>query len=425
LKKILIVSPHFPPINAADIHRVRQSLPYFNKYGYEATVLTVTPGHVEMSQDVFLEKSIPEDIQIHKVTAYSMNYNKSLRLGNLGIRAFYQLYKKGNELLRSGDFDLVYFSTTVFACMPLGRLWKRKFKVPFVIDMQDPWRNDYYLTVPKEQRPPKFWLSHRLNSLLEQFTIPKVDGLISVSKGYIETLKQRYLDIKDVPVKILTFGAAVEDFGYLSKIDIAPTVSLNAEKTNIVYAGRGGQDLRESVTLMLKAFKMSIEENENFRKCHFWFIGTSYAPDGQGKKTIESIAGDLGIGSYVTEITNRKPYFEVLSLLNQADLIFIPGSSDTNYTPSKLYPYILAKKPLLCVFHSKSSIVEVIKPLNAGEVVLFDKENALEACNTTLSRMLNALPYLPNTDWEQFQPFTAEQMTKAQCEFFDIVISKS
>lgn len=424
MKKVLIVSPHFPPINAADIHRVRQSLPYFEMNGYQAVVLTVLPEYVDMSQDWLLERTVPDTIPIHKVSAHTRAFGK-VKIGNLGLRAFYQLYNKGNELLKKDDFDLIYFSTTVFACMPLGRLWKRKFNVPFVIDMQDPWKNDYYLKVPKNQRPPKFWFSHQLNRFLERFTIPKVDGLLSVSEGYLETLKHRYPEIKNVPTKVLTFGASIKDFELLSQLNLKMTITFNDEHINIVSVGRGGHDLRESVTLLLKAFKKGLQDNERYKRCHFWFIGTSYAPDGHGKKTIETIAIDLGIKSYVTEITNRQPYFEALSLLQRSDIIFIPGSSDKNYTPSKLYPDILAKRPLLCVLHSNSNVVEIMKTLNSGEVVLFDQVDGLDQCYSSFSKLLETIPFVPNTSWDKFEPFTSEQMTKAQCEFFNKVILQS
>lgn len=424
MKKVLIISPYFPPINAADMHRVRQSLPYFEMYGYQPTVLAVLPKYVGMAQDLLLEKTIPNNIPIHRVTAYSTKYTRLFSLGNLGIRAFYQLYKKGNELLKSGEFDLIYFSTTAFSCMPLGRIWKRKYNIPFVIDMQDPWRNDYYLTVPKNEQPPKFWFAHRLNTHFEAFTIPKMDGLISVSKGYVQMLTERYPTIKDIPSKVLTFGAAVRDFELLSEMDVSSSIVFDSSRINIVYIGRGGHDMKESVSVVFRAFKNMLDANETFKKCHFWFIGTSNAPEGFGKKTIESIAANLGVGTYVTEMTDRIPYFEALSLMLKSDVILIPGSDDKNYTASKLYPNILAKKPLLCVFHSNSSVVDIVETLNAGHVVLFDKEKAVDHCERILKEIINHLLSIPNTEWEKFEPFTASAMTKEQCLFFDRVLER-
>jgi hypothetical protein len=222
----------------------------------------------------------------------------------------------------------------------------------------------------------------------------------------------------------LTFGAAVKDFELLSELDINSSIHFNKNKCNLVYVGRGGHDMKESISLLFQAFKKGLDTKDNFKNCHFWFIGTSYAPEGQGKKTIKSIGEKYGIDSYVTEITDRKPYFEVLSLLQKSDIIFIPGSDDKNYTASKLYPNILANKPLLCIFNSHSSVVDVVKTLKAGDVVLFDQKNALQTCYEVLSKLLETIPFTPKTNWDKFEPFTAKAMTKVQCEFFDLVISE-
>ena len=41
--RVLIVSPHFPPVNAPDHQRVRMSLPYLGEFGWEGHVLAVVP----------------------------------------------------------------------------------------------------------------------------------------------------------------------------------------------------------------------------------------------------------------------------------------------------------------------------------------------------------------------------------------------
>lgn len=43
MNRSLIVSPRFPPINAPDLHRVRHSLPYFHRTGWES-VLAKAPS---------------------------------------------------------------------------------------------------------------------------------------------------------------------------------------------------------------------------------------------------------------------------------------------------------------------------------------------------------------------------------------------
>ena len=47
-RNVLIISPYFPPVNAADMQRVRMSLSYFKQYGWDAEVVTVDPRYSEL-----------------------------------------------------------------------------------------------------------------------------------------------------------------------------------------------------------------------------------------------------------------------------------------------------------------------------------------------------------------------------------------
>ena len=165
-----------------------------------------------------------------------------------------------------------------------------------------------------------------------------------------------------------------------------------------------------------------------FERVRMHFVGTDYAPDGRGKKTIEPIAAEYGLEKYVQESPGRVPYFKVLRLLRDAKMVIIPGSDDPNYTASKVYPYILSRRPMLAVFSDSSSVVEIVRSTNAGEVVTFGSEPRIGHFSTEVynswRRILERLPYEPDTDWTAFEPYTAREMTRRQVEVFDRVLSK-
>jgi hypothetical protein len=81
-------------------------------------------------------------------------------------------------------------------------------------------------------------------------------------------------------------------------------------------------------------------------------------------------------------------------------------------TASKLYPYILSRRPVLVVFHQRSGAVDILQKIRAGEAVAFDGSmdvgDFVGRVFETLTPMLEALPYTPNTDWDAFQPYAAE-----------------
>ncbi|HEX4850772.1 MAG TPA: glycosyltransferase, partial [Puia sp.] len=345
------------------------------------------------------------------------------------MRAYLQIKKKGNELLQKEKFDLVFFSTTAFHVMALGPGWKRKFGVPFVLDFQDPWRNDYYLSKPVSERPPKFFISYRIDKKLERATVPNADGIISVSKAYCDTFKERYNNFQHTRCRVIPFGASKYDFEIMQKKVHQTPLKLIVGKTNIVYIGRGGHDMKTALEIVFKSFKIGLRENPLlFKGVHFSFVGTSYALPGQGQKTIEPLAEEIGIKEYVTEITDRIPYFDTLYLLKKADILLVPGSNDNSYTASKIYPYILAEKPMLALFHKDSSVITVLKELGIDGFVTFDSTNVSdELVGSFYRKMKNMLENKTtlHLDHHAFEPYTAKSRTKEQADFFDEVVGST
>jgi hypothetical protein len=331
-------------------------------------------------------------------------------------------------MLDAGGIDLVYFSTTVFTAMTLGRIWKTRFGVPFVVDMQDAWITDYYRDKPRAQRPPKFWFADRLHRILEPWTMNQVDGLVAVSSAYIDVLQQRYPRLKDVPVRTLPFGAEPRDFEVIR--EDRQTNRLFAADDGLlhgVYVGRGGADMAPAVHALFRAFRRGLDERPGlFRHVRLHFGGTSYACDGRATKTIEPLAARYDLERYVSESPARLPYFEALQALTDSDFLIVPGSDDPQYTASKIYPYILARKPLIAIFRESSSVCDVLNRTNAGTLVPLtgvertDYERAYAAFTDVVSR----LPFVPSTDWEQFRPYHAAEMTRQQCEIFDDVLRR-
>ena len=420
-KKVLIISPYFPPSNAADMQRVRMSLPYFAQFGWDAEVVTIDPKHSDIAKDELLMQSLPPGVPIHYVDALDKSLTSKFGLGSIALRSLRFYRQKVDQLLEHGHFDLIYFSTTQFPVCTLGAYWKKRFGIPYVIDMQDPWHSDYYRDKPKDQRPRKYWFSYRLNKWLEPKAMRSVDGLISVSDRYITTLKARYPDICDIPADTITFGAFGQDMQIAEQYQSSFPNMLDPSSVNIVYIGRGGADMHQAITPLFKALKTGLENQPGlFGRLKFSFIGTSYAPAGQGVQTIMPLAKDIGVAAQVVEISDRISYYHALATLKQADALFIPGSDDPKYTASKIYPYILTKKPLLAIFNPQSPAIAVLKEYGANHVFDYERNNQ-DAILLFLSAVANRA--LVDTDYRQetIRRYSAEQMTARQCALFDKV----
>lgn len=419
-RKMLIISPFFAPSNAADMQRIRMSLPYFGKFGWDAEIVTVDPQYSDMVKDELLMQSVPGDIKIHEVKAFDKRWTSKFGLGSLALRSLWFYKEQVNRILSASKFDLIYFSTTQFPVCILGSYWKKKFKIPYVVDMQDPWHSEYYKDKPRNQRPPKYWFSYRLNKYLEPIAIKRVDGLIAVSNKYITDLKNRYKEIKNIPSAVIPFGAFAADLAIAQQNRSHFKNLLKPGYVSVVYIGRGGADMHCATSMLFKAIKAGLsDEPATFQALRFYFIGTSYAPAGTGKETIMPLAREFGIENNVIEITDRISFYHALATLQEADALFIPGSDDPGYSASKIYPYLLTRKPLIAVLNRNSNVVDMITECTSGvDLHTFpDDHIQAEPLYTTLRDWgMKSLQPIELTGG--FNHYNAENLTKLQCELF-------
>jgi hypothetical protein len=421
---VLIVSPHFPPVNAADMHRVRVSLPHFAGFGWQPHVLAVdAASQHDVVQDPLLERTLPADVPVTRVSALPLGLTRPFGIGNVAIRAFGQLYRSGARLIRDEHIDLVYVSTTMFVAMALGRLWKRRFGVPYVLDMQDPWVSDYQ---PAEATPRggKHGLASRLHAVLEPFTMRAVDGLIAVSPAYTATLQRRYPGIRGELCATVPFGASEADFAVARTLATPAEIAPAAGRCRALYLGRGGPDMATAARILFGAVAAGRAAQTAVQLS---FVGTAYAPAGQGRPTIAPLAAAYGLADLVDERTDRVPYFAGLKLLDQADVLLVLGSDDPQYSPSKVYPYLLARRPIIAVLHEASPVVDLLR--HAGALVVTfgaraDEDRATRDLTAQLPAFLDRLPFTPSLDDAIVAPFSARELTRRQCVLFDAVIAE-
>jgi len=400
------------------------SLPYFATCGWDTEVVTIDEQYADLAKDELLLQSVSPDLKIHKVKALSKTLTSKIGLGSIAIRSLWYYRKTVNRLLKDNKFDLIYFSTTQFPVCILGAYWKKRFGIPYVIDMQDPWHSDYYIDKPKSEQPPKYWFAYRLNKYLEPIAIKNADGLISVSSAYIDELKSRYPVIQHIPAATITFGAFEPDLQIAKDNQKLFTSLLDDHFVNVVYIGRGGKDMHKAISPVFEALQTGLNINkELFNKIKLYFIGTSYAPAGQGIATILPLAKQYGIAEHVVEITDRISYYQTLLTLQQADALFIPGSDDPKYTASKIFPYLLTRKPVLAIFNAASSAIPIMQQYRVEHVYNYDNISP-ESLSAFFEQLIHGdfKPAEYNTD--AVKKYSAYEMTLAQCRLFDKIIDE-
>ena len=427
MHRVLIISPHFPPVNAPDHQRVRMALPYLRELGWDATVLAIEPNEIDgLPRDALLEQTIPADVEIVRTRAVPLAIAGRLGMRTLGLRAYPNLARAGARLLRIRKFDLVFFSTTQFAVMALGPSWLARFGVPYVLDFQDPWVSDYHARRDPAAAPGGRWkyaFSQWIARRLEPKTVRACAHALCVSPAYPEMLRARYQDVEPTRFSVLPFAVAEQDFETARGAEVRQNIFDPSDgRQHWVYVGRGQADMAQALRGFFLALARAIEVDPPLRqRVAVHFVGTSYASGDRAAKTVEPIAHEFGLADCVTEHPHRIPYFTALRCLLDADALIFPGSDDPSYTASKLMPCLFAQKPLLAIFHEASPVVTALRSLDAGTVVTFREGTPTEELGgRILDQWFRAGPEAVGIlARDSFAPYTAEAMTRTLVGVFD------
>lgn len=421
MRQLLIVSPHFPPVNAPDMHRVRMSLSHFAECGWTPHVLAVRPEAQDAPLDPSLMDLLPEGLSVIRTQALPLAATRPLGIGNVGLRAWLPLYAAGARLIRQQRIDLVYFSTTVFTTLPLGRVWKRRFGVPYVIDLQDPWFSTYYDDRPRAEHPPKYAFARRLHRALEPWTMRQVDGLISVSEGYLDTLRARYPRLADVPSLVIPFGASERDVEAATN-HVGPSPG---DEVRGVYVGRCGPAMATAVRIVCRALAQGAHD-ERLSRVLLSFIGTDYAPPGKAVPSVAPIAAEERVAARVSETTDRIGYLDAIRTMVSSRFVLLLGSDDPHYNASKVATLLLTRRPVVAVVHARSPLLDLVRRSGAGIVVTFDDSDDIDGpasrLRTEWGALLTRTTGVTQPDRAVIAPYLAGELTRRQCRVFDAVL---
>lgn len=431
MRKVLIVSPRFPPKNAADLHRVRTSLPYYRDFGWEPTVLALTPESSDGVDDPMLLESVPADIEVVRAAAWDERRSRRLGVGLVDFRALIPLYRAGAKLLASARYDVVFFSTTVFLSFVLGPVWKRRFGCKIVYDFQDPWYAGDPSPYTRDNAPGgwrKYRLSQSVARRLEPVTLRSADHIISVSEGYVRTLTERYPWLPSSRFSVIPFGAAKEDYRIALRDVSHRELFLSDDRpVRWVSVGRAGPDMNPVLSVFFRQLAVLKQNDPAFAsRLRVHFVGTNYAPAERTTKLVEELAQEHGVGDMVREHSVRIPYYQALALYANSDAILLVGSLSADYTASKLFSCVLAGKPVLAMFHCRSLVTRTARGIANVFVASFDTPSESEFA----SAVAEGIQWVQQPTFDasvieaQVADWSARNLTRAQCAIFDACIGQ-
>jgi hypothetical protein len=436
-RRVLMVSPHFPPDSSAGAHRVRLLAPHLRRFGWEPTVVTVDLRDYEGQLDPRLAELVPPSLRVVRCRAWPVRWTRLCGVGDLGLRAFRNLYSVCHRLLASEHFDVLFVTLLPGYTALLGRLLKPRFGLPFVLDYQDPWVGAWGQTVgggPGGKPDLKSRATRHLASCLEPRAVRAADAITAVSTGTFEAILERNPAMGHIPCTAIPLGGEAADFEYMrSKAAANQYFDPMDGNFHLCYVGTLLPLGMETLRAFLRASGLLKKRRpKQYQRLRLHFFGTSNQRERNAPQRVIPVAKEFEVDDRVAEVAPRIDYVDALTVLTQASGILMMGSSEKHYTASKLYPGLHARRPILAVYHEASSVVDILR--SAGQppnirMITYDDVHRAESQAEALYCELSAMLCDPEYDgaavhMEAVAEFSAEHLAGKMAEVFNSVVQR-
>lgn len=349
MKNLLIVYPHWPPSNLAGVHRARLISNFLPEMGWQPIVLTVHEDFYEEVLDTDILKTVRPTTEVIKVRAKVVKDGNRF-VGDITLRAFGELKKKAIELIKSRSIDFMWVPIPSFYSAILARQIHNKTTIPYGIDYIDPWVDSF---VGQEKLFSKAWLSNRIAHFLEPYSVKKASLITGVSTPYYQPVLDRNFKNKKVSHVGMPYGFDPEDHKVVIEgLELPWKDGVDA----YMYAGAFLPKSHYFLQQLFAKIRDLKEKGKWEKKKQLYFLGTGTYPG----KQIREYASEYNLSDIVTEINERFPFLFILNFLNRAKGVIVLGSTEEHYTASKIFQSLLSRKPVLGVFHHKSSAVTIM-----------------------------------------------------------------
>lgn len=369
--RILIVSYWFPPYNAIGAVRVGKTAKYLAALGHDVRVLTaigqeaVPALKVELDVDRIIYtkwfdrmhfKLIEKHRGIVQQSAFTKQsapphgrfYNR-LRLIYTRLMTYPDAYigwysfatQQGLKTCNLWKPNLIYASGPPYTSLLVADRLAHMTGIPWIAELRDLWTENTL-------RESLLWRDI-FEKRLEKKVLDSATALVTVSEPLTQTLKGRYRQ----PVKCIMNGFDGDDYP-LDARDFGSTDQLTISYFGDLYDGR-----RDPASLFSGIAKMQDDERN---------IVVSF----YGKRVSEVgiLADKYGIGRNVS-VNRELSYTESLKAQRNSDVLLLllwDTPQDKGVLTGKLFEYMGAKRPILCIGCDDGTAAQMIIDRKAGFV---------------------------------------------------------
>jgi glycosyltransferase involved in cell wall biosynthesis len=387
MKKILIVSYHFPPDASVGGMRPAKFAKYLPQFGWEPIILTVKERYYPVTDQSKLKNlgPVPHVYRTRMLPRPGSLYmTLKSRLGKatpacsrrgalaslrraLGSLEYLPDDKQiwiplavatAANIIRRHNVDAFLTTGPPMTCHVIGLLLKAVTRRRWIADFRDPWIVNH-----EESAIPSTAFSRAAEAWLEKKTMLNADSVVLTTDRMQAYLHQRY--------PFLTKKSAVILNGY-DPVDFngGPNGARRSDQDTFTLTHTGTIYQKRSAELLLHCLSDLVQTGTIPRtRVRVNFVGST--------PTVRERATQLDLADIVTVIDFMK-YEECVELLHRSDVLLLFAQGQPLQIPTKLYDYIAVGKSIL-VFAEDGATADLAGRVPGATVVGPEDGERLEA----------------------------------------------
>ena len=338
-----------------------QHLPAF---GWEPLVLTVTPGAYERTAPD-LSAEVPPGTVVRR--ALALDTARHLSLGGRYVGAMarpdrwiswrFDGVRQGMRLIRELQPSVIWSTYPIATAHVIGAELHRRSGLPWVADFRDPMAQDGYPEDAKTRRQFLDIEAHAVrHARLSTFTTP------SAAAEY----RRRYPEAAD-RVRLLENGYDEESFAAAAAQ--ASQSPLTPGAVTLLHSGIVYPSERDPTQLMAALRLLHDAGTVTPQTLRIRFRAAV------AEELLQTLAARHGVQDYI-ETCPPVPYAEALVEMLRADgLLLLQASNCNAQVPAKLYEYLRAGRPLLCLSDRAGDTANVLRAAGVDSIAQLDDAN--------------------------------------------------
>lgn len=341
MQKVLIIAYYFPPAGGVGTFRVAKFVKFLPQNGWEPIVVTVTPENY-LWIDKSLEKNVPKATKIYRLPV-------SMRciINDEGTRWLPYLIRHIGFIVREEKPNIAYLTGGPFFHMVSAQVLKHIWKLPYIIDLRDPWKLEKKVSA----KNLKNMMGNMLTNILEPWIIKGAARVICATQQMTDEYRKLYKHESQYKFVTIRNGYDQDDF----------SVPLNRyfDRFTILYTGKftlsaGFRD----PTQLLRALKILHEGGLDLQFVHI----------GEPEQRVLEIARAVGVAAVVKSY-GKMDYAETIAYSKAADILLLIGAGGKIEQTGKIFDYLGCQKPVLALSPLDGGIGEIVSQIPHAKLI--------------------------------------------------------